>query len=145
MARKKIKNLVFKNFYIKIFSKKGVIMNSIKLIEQGDIWEIQLEKNPCGSEQGGKRPFIVISSSEYNKKSKTPIGFIMSTSKKKSGNQYTIPVEGMPDEFSHINVSQIRTVSEDRFSNPFKKKLTREEIHKIFKYFEKAIININHE
>jgi len=69
-----------------------------------------LEENPVGHEQGKKRPFFVISPYDYNIKSSTPIGFIMSTSEKKSKNNYSMPLGN-----SFVNVSQIRTLDISRF------------------------------
>ena len=53
-------------------------------IMQYSIWMVDLGDKKCseGHEQYGNRPFYVISSTDYNKKSKTPIGFFVSTSEK---------------------------------------------------------------
>lgn len=112
----------------------------MRYIEQGDIWYIRLEKEAFGSEQGGKRPFLVISSTSYNTSSKTPIGFILSTSPKKRTNKYTIPIEEMSSDRSHVNVSQIRTVSKDRFLDYTDIKLNKERIYEIIKHFQSVII-----
>jgi mRNA-degrading endonuclease toxin of MazEF toxin-antitoxin module len=64
-----------------------------------------------GHEKAGNRPFFVISSTKYNMKSKTPIGFFASTSSKKTKNKYSIEI----DDNGSINISQIRTLSEERF------------------------------
>lgn len=91
-------------------------INSMKIIEQFSIWSVKLEKNPIGHEQGGDRPFLVISSDKYNISSQTPIGFICSCSKKKSENKYTRSIElNNGCQESHVNISQIRTLSADRF------------------------------
>ena len=91
---------------------------NIKIIEQFSVWSVDLgTKNDIkGHEQYGKRPFLVISDSTYNTTSKTPIGFIGSASHKKYKNDFTLPINlGNDRENSHINISQIRTLSEDRF------------------------------
>lgn len=87
----------------------------IQIIEQFSIWTVCLEDKPIGHEQGGRRPFFVISTLEYNTHSKTPIGFIMSASEKKSRNKFVIKIEGMSNVDSHVNVSQIRTLDIYRF------------------------------
>ncbi len=55
--------------------------------KQCEIWMVHLgTENIIGHEQKGSRPFYIISSDKYNKTSKTPIGFFMSTSKEKKKN-----------------------------------------------------------
>jgi mRNA-degrading endonuclease toxin of MazEF toxin-antitoxin module len=92
----------------------------LKDIEQYSLWWVNLEQSGVGHEQHGRRPFFVISNSQYNKKSKTPIGFIASTSENKAKNKFTLPL----DDGGHINISQIRTLSSDRFD-----KLVNDEIY----------------
>ncbi len=106
--------------------------NRIKIIEQFSIWFVDLEKKPVGHEQGGERPFFVISSIEYNIKAETPIGFIVSTSEKKAKNPYTIPIDKAD---SHVNVSQIRTLDISRF----KKKIQNVEKETALKVIEKFL------
>ena len=91
-----------------------------KEIKQYSLWMVNLGNKECakGHEQYGDRPFFVISSTEYNK-SKTPIGFFSSTSKKKAQNKYSLDI----DDKGSINISQIRTLSSKRF------KKCMEEIH----------------
>ncbi len=57
-----------------------------KEIKQYSLWMVDLGNQECakGHEQHGNRPFFVISSTEYNNKSKTPIGFFASNSEKKA-------------------------------------------------------------
>jgi mRNA-degrading endonuclease toxin of MazEF toxin-antitoxin module len=51
-------------------------MSKIKKdIKQNSIWLVKLEDKKVGQEQCGDRPFYVISSTEYNQRSGTPIGF----------------------------------------------------------------------
>ena len=85
----------------------------MKEIKQYSLWMVDLGNNECakGHEQYGSRPFFVISSTKYNKKSRTPIGFFASTSAKKAQNKYSLDIE----DKGSINVSQIRTLSEKRF------------------------------
>lgn len=87
----------------------------IKIIEQFSIWQVELESNPVGHEQGKSRPFLVISTTSFNHNSQTPIGFILSTSSKKAKNKYAVNIESMPEELSHVNISQIRTIDISRF------------------------------
>lgn len=112
-------------------------MENIKTIEKFSIWLVKLEDNPIGHEQGGKRPFFVISDTVYNENSGTPIGFIMSTSEKKSKNRFAIQV----DNISHVNVSQIRTLDSSRFLS-FKKNVDKEKSLEIIENFMKQIVNI---
>ena len=84
-------------------------------IKQFSIWKVKLEESPVGHEQGGDRPFFVLSSTKYNQKSKTPIGFIASNSPSKSNNQFAIKIELDNKKYSHINISQIRTLDQSRF------------------------------
>lgn len=82
-------------------------------IRKFSVWLVELEEKPRGYEQGGKRPFFVISSSEYNKNSKTPMGFICSTSSK---NRFTEKIFfGNCRQDSYVNISQIRTLDSSRF------------------------------
>jgi mRNA-degrading endonuclease toxin of MazEF toxin-antitoxin module len=82
-------------------------------IKQYSLWMVDLgdKKYVKGHEQYGNRPFFVISSTEYNKNSKTPIGFFASTSEKKAQNKYSLDI----DKKGSINISQIRTLSQERF------------------------------
>lgn len=90
----------------------------MQIIEQFSVWYVDLGKKEDikGHEQYGKRPFLVISDTSYNLASKTPMGFIGSSSKKKNNNDFTLRIDlGNNKENSHINISQIRTLSQDRF------------------------------
>jgi mRNA-degrading endonuclease toxin of MazEF toxin-antitoxin module len=62
------------------------------IINKHEIWMVELGNNAVGHEQKGNRPFYVISNNEYNKNSKTPIGFFLSTSEKKAQNRFTVDV-----------------------------------------------------
>ncbi len=74
---------------------------------------VELGEKSCskGHEQYGNRPFYVISATEYNIKSETPIGFFVSTSEKKSQNKFTLELE----DKGSANISQIRTLDKSRF------------------------------
>jgi mRNA-degrading endonuclease toxin of MazEF toxin-antitoxin module len=86
-----------------------------KNIKQNDIWMVNMGYDGIvGHEQKGTRPFYVISNTAYNTSSKTPIGFFLSTSEKKKTNRFTVDVD-MQGTMENVNVSQIRTISADRF------------------------------
>ncbi len=80
------------------------------VIKQHEIWMVSLGHDAMGHEQNGDRPFYVISNTDYNASSQTPIGFFMSTSKKKASNRFAVDVIN-----GTVNVSQIRTLSSKRF------------------------------
>ena len=84
-------------------------------IKQFSVWEVELETEPVGHEQGGNRPFFVLSSTKYNNNSETPIGFIASNSEKKAKNDFSIKIKLDNKKDSHINISQIRTLDKSRF------------------------------
>jgi mRNA-degrading endonuclease toxin of MazEF toxin-antitoxin module len=86
-----------------------------KKIEQNSIWMCSMgHVGIVGHEQKGNRPCYVISDTEYNERSKTPIGFFLSTSVKKQRNKYTYDVD-MQGTMENVNISQIRTISSERF------------------------------
>ena len=84
-------------------------------IKQNSIWMVKMGYDGIvGHEQKGNRPFYVISNDNYNKNSGTPIGYFLSTSKKKKANRFTYDVD-MDGVMETVNISQIRTISSDRF------------------------------
>jgi len=82
-------------------------------IKQYSIWMVDLGNKECskGHEQYENRPFYVISSTGYNLRSGTPIGFFVSTSEKKSQKEFTIKLE----DKGWVNITQIRTLDKSRF------------------------------
>ena len=112
-----------------------------KEIQQYSIWMVKLGDEKCakGSEQFGDRPFYVISSTQYNEKSKTPIGFFMSSSDKKSKNKYSLEI----DDKSSLNISQIRTLCQSRFTSCIKKTYSTKLEGKILSTFINQIIYNN--
>lgn len=109
------------------------------MINQNDIWMVTIGYDGIvGHEQKGNRPFYVISNSNYNNSSKTPIGFFLSTSAKKKTNRFTVDVD-MQGMLENVNISQIRTISSDRF---FKKMGTgtQEDLAVLMNTFNKQII-----
>jgi mRNA-degrading endonuclease toxin of MazEF toxin-antitoxin module len=117
----------------------------IKIIEQFSVWLVDLDRNNIvGSEQGGKRPFLVISDTGQNIKSKTPVGFIGSSSPKKSKNIYTLSINlNNRKEHSHINFSQFTTLGEDRFIKKIDDKLFDDLAKEALKKFMNKIIKID--
>ncbi|MBF0121052.1 MAG: type II toxin-antitoxin system PemK/MazF family toxin [Desulfobacterales bacterium] len=85
-----------------------------KFPKRGEIWLINW--NPArGSEQGGKRPALVIQNDIGNEKSSTTIVAAISTSIKiYPMNVLITPPDGGIDKPSIIKTSQILTVSKDR-------------------------------
>jgi len=112
-------------------------MSSLK-IKQFSVWLVELGDKKCaeGHEQKYDRPFFVISSDEYNKKSKTPIGFFLSTSEHKKTNKFSIQI----DNESAINISQIRTLSEKRFKKELEYDIDFTTKIKVFTTFFDTII-----
>jgi len=113
-------------------------------ILQGEIWWISLEENPVGHEQGGSRPFFILSKSEYNNRSKTPIGFAVSKSMHKSRNKFSVEIVYKniknEDEKVWVNVSQLRTLSIERFGKKLGRCSSANDIQKIMNHFYKQII-----
>jgi len=115
----------------------------MNIILQFSVWNVELEKKPVGHEQGGNRPFFVISSSEYNKRSGTPMGFICSNSQNKINREFSEEMHFKNSKkTSHVNVSQIRTLDETRFLNMIQE-FTEYDfgIKVISKYINRMILN----
>lgn len=110
-------------------------MNKIKKLE---IWMVKLDHaNIIGHEQRGTRPFFVISNTRYNEVSKTPVGFFLSTSEHKKLNRFTLEVSG--DKKGAVNVSQIRTLSSERFLYKIGEG-TQDELNTLMAMFSKEIL-----
>ena len=99
-------------------------------IRQFSVWYVDLdnkyskdqnlfiESQPTGHEQSGRRPVIVISPTQYNKKSGTPVVLCCSSSIKKSQNTFTFPIKWNDEhKDTWVNLSQIRTLDKTRFYN----------------------------
>lgn len=99
----------------KALERKGITLeNGEDEFIQGDIWIANLEKKAMGHEQGGRRPVVIISKTKWNKSSKTPICVILSTSKKKSKNRYTVQIKRNREQNSSANASQVYTLDAKR-------------------------------
>jgi len=110
-----------------------------EIIKQNSIWMCSMGHDGIiGHEQKGNRPFYVISNTDYNTKSKTPIGFFLSTSAKKQGNRFTVDVDmqGTPE---NVNISQIRTISSERFWK-YMGTGTQKDLDTLMKTFNSTII-----
>ena len=83
---------------------------------QGDIWIANLEDKALGHEQGGNRPILIISDTSWNRKSKTPICVICTTSEKKGRNRYCVKIRAHP-KLSFANGSQLYTLDNSRLIN----------------------------
>jgi mRNA interferase MazF len=109
------------------------------MIKQNEIWMVKLgTENIIGHEQKGNRPFYVISNDVYNHFSQTPIGYFLSTSEHKRLNKYTVETSG--DTKGSVNVSQIRTLSADRFMYKIGTG-TNEELYKMIDLFYEKILS----
>lgn len=108
-------------------------------IKQNDIWMVNIGYDGIvGHEQKGTRPFYVISDTEYNTRSETPIGFFLSTSEKKRQNKYTLDID-MQGVLENVNVSQIRTISTQRFIR-YMGTGTDQDLQKLISVFQQEII-----
>ncbi len=89
---------------------------SHSILEQGDIWFIDMGKNK-GHEQNGFRPVLIISNNNHNAQSKTPIVCPCTTSEKKGKNRYHVPVGNWEKDgaITYANGSQVYSVSSERF------------------------------
>ena len=103
-------------------------MDSNNVIEGNTVWYVKLDNlfnnveddfvcgSPQGKEQNGLRPVFVVTTTDYNQSSGTPIVLCCSTIEKKSSNKYSFPIfwEGQEKE-TYVNISQIRTLDSSRF------------------------------
>jgi mRNA interferase MazF len=126
-------------------------------LEQYSVWIVDLGQDftkndtfnssvPLGSEQSGLRPVIIMSPTEYNNISGTPIVMCCSTSSKKSSNNYTIPVKWNDNHKpTWVNISQIRTFDKERFTYYAGKLKNEETIIKIKEGLNNLIFGIKEE
>jgi len=86
----------------------------VKRIRRGEIRWADL--NPVrGSEQGGKRPVVIVSHDVFNERSGTVIALAVTSQPQKAGFPLTLELDaaGMPKP-SWVKISQVRTLSVDR-------------------------------
>ncbi|WP_104747568.1 type II toxin-antitoxin system PemK/MazF family toxin [Helicobacter cetorum] len=106
---------------------------------QGSIWMVSLgEKNCIGHEQRDNRPFLIISNTKYNQKSKTLVGFFLSTSIHKTERDFTYPIS-IDGVEGHVNITQIRTLAIERCLK-YKGCVTQDDLKEIMKIFHQEII-----
>lgn len=83
--------------------------------EQFSIWWVDLGiDNIKGHEQKKSRPFFLISKTNDNKYSKTPMGFLCSTKKERYGSRFSLKIEDENCD-GYIKISQFKTLSDERF------------------------------
>ena len=113
-------------------------MEEVEFI-QGDIWLANLEKKAMGHEQGGRRPVLIISNTEWNKHSKTPICVICTTSEKKGKNRYTVDLKRDNSDVKHTyaNGSQVYTLDSGRMLRKVDSISKRK-----LKYIKKIVIDL---
>lgn len=84
-------------------------------ILRGDIFWADLEP-VRGREQAGRRPVLVISREIFNERSGTVIALAITSQHQKAGFPLTWPLpEGLLAKPSWVKISQIRTLSTERF------------------------------
>jgi mRNA interferase MazF len=85
-------------------------------MERGTIVRADLDP-VVGHEQGGRRPFLVVSREHFNLHSGTVIGFAI-TSQRAAPFPFSLPVpEGLLPRPSWVKISQVRTLSDRRLGN----------------------------
>jgi mRNA-degrading endonuclease toxin of MazEF toxin-antitoxin module len=112
-----------------------------------EIWEVDLgEENVIGHEQKGYRPFVVISRNDYHKTSKTPIGFVLTLSNHKLDTKYSFKIKNEDGIEVSALLTQLRTLSNDRFKRKWSVQLGINEFSKLMEQFLNVIVgteNVN--
>ena len=105
------------------------LMPENSMFKQGDVWLLDLG-DMVGHEQGGERPVLIVSSTSWNAKSKTPMVCPCTTSKNKGKNPFCVEIDTGDGKRSFVNASHIYTLSVERFADarnictiPFGKKM----------------------
>jgi mRNA interferase MazF len=102
----------------------------VKRVRRGEIRWADL--NPVrGSEQGGKRPVVIVSHDVFNDRSGTVIAMAVTSQPQKAGFPLTLEfdVDGIP-KTSWVKISQVRTLSVDRIEGVIAT-LPDEELHRL--------------
>jgi mRNA interferase MazF len=110
----------------------------VKRIRRGEIRWADL--NPVrGSEQGGKRPVVIVSHDVFNERSGTVIALAVTSQPQKAGFPLTLEldVDGMPKP-SWVKISQVRTLSVDRIEGVIAT-LPDEELHRLIEGLNEII------
>lgn len=84
-----------------------------RVVRRGDVYYADLGDNPCGSEQGGLRPVLIIQNNVGNKHSPTLIVAAMTSSQKKHRLPTHCAVSGMEKD-SFVLCEQLRTIDKSR-------------------------------
>lgn len=110
----------------------------MKKIRRGEIRWADL--NPVrGSEQGGKRPVVIVSHDVFNERSGTVIALAVTSQPQKAGFPLTLELDaaGMPKP-SWVKISQVRTLSVDRIEGVIAT-LPDEELHRLIEGLNEII------
>jgi mRNA interferase MazF len=110
----------------------------VKRIRRGEIRWADL--NPVrGSEQGGKRPVVIVSHDVFNERSGTVIALAVTSQPQKAGFPLTLELDagGMPKP-SWVKISQVRTLSVDRIEGVIAT-LPDEELHRLIEGLNEII------
>ncbi|MDD5646640.1 MAG: type II toxin-antitoxin system PemK/MazF family toxin [Candidatus Bipolaricaulis sp.] len=110
----------------------------MKRIRRGEIRWADL--NPVrGSEQGGKRPVVIVSHDVFNERSGTVIALVVTSQPQKAAFPLTLQLDaaGMPKP-SWVKISQVRTLSVDRIEGVIAT-LPDEELHRLIEGLNEII------
>lgn len=110
----------------------------MKKIRRGEIRWADL--SPVrGSEQGGKRPVVIVSHDVFNERSGTVIALAVTSQPQKAGFPLTLELDaaGMPKP-SWVKISQVRTLSVDRIEGVLAT-LPDEELHRLIEGLNEII------
>lgn len=110
----------------------------MKKIRRGEIRWADL--NPVrGSEQGGKRPVVIVSHDVFNERSGTVIALAVTSQPQKAGFPLTLELDaaGMPKP-SWVKISQVRTLSVDRIEGVIAT-VPDEELHRLIEGLNEII------
>ncbi len=110
----------------------------MKKIRRGEIRWADL--HPVrGSEQGGKRPVVIVSHDVFNERSGTVIALAVTSQPQKAGFPLTLELDaaGMPKP-SWVKISQVRTLSVDRIEGVIAT-LPDEELHRLIEGLNEII------
>jgi mRNA interferase MazF len=103
----------------------------VKRIRRGEIRWADLISPVRGSEQGGKRPVVILSHDVFNERSGTVIAMAMTTQPQQAGFPLTLGLGtgGLPKP-SWVKISQVRTLSTNRIEGLIRT-LTDEELDRL--------------
>lgn len=110
----------------------------MKKIRRGEIRWADLHPVRA-SEQGGKRPVVIVSHDVFNERSGTVIALAVTSQPQKAGFPLTLELDaaGMPKP-SWVKISQVRTLSVDRIEGVIAT-LPDEELHRLIEGLNEII------